>query len=230
MVFQPRQEAEELRGWVGWELEKLCTQRKQHTGQGGPELESNSMLWEQWEKIQSMSCGSSSRLRLEAVVPVGHGKQGTDAGQQTSAFTVPALARHQASLFSAKFLSIWAQDDEHTMFFSSPCLKIHLPPYYALDEDETPSSCTWAGASCSLADLFTLFLPSPCALNLMLNIVEVLSALPLPSAWAKILSQFTCSCPRDRWCSSRDLNGRRNQTRKVIGKVSQAEGLQMQRP
>lgn len=76
MVFQLRQEGEEVRGWdIGWQLEKLCTQRKRHTGRSGPESESILMLWEQWEKIPSMSCGSSSRLRLEAAVPMGHGKR-----------------------------------------------------------------------------------------------------------------------------------------------------------
>jgi hypothetical protein len=43
-VFQLSQEGEALRGRTGWELEKLCTQRKQHTGWGRPELESSLML------------------------------------------------------------------------------------------------------------------------------------------------------------------------------------------
>lgn len=35
----------------------------------------------------------------------------------------------------------------NSMFFFTPCLKIRLPPCCVSDEDETPSSYMWAGAS-----------------------------------------------------------------------------------
>lgn len=88
------------KGCMAWELEKLYTQRKWHAGCSGPESESNSILWEQWENIQGMSC-HSSRLRIEAVVPRGHGKQcwveRNWYEQKTPALSVPALAHHQTS-------------------------------------------------------------------------------------------------------------------------------------
>lgn len=218
MVFQLRQEGEEVRGWgIGSQLEKLCTQRKRHTGRSGPELKSISMLWEQWAKIRSMSCGSSSRLRLEAAVPMGHGKrcwaERTWYGT-TDIFYCPSAADHQASLLPAKFLSIWAQDHEHIMFFLSPCLKIHLPPYYVLDEDETPLSGMWAGASLLSGWPFHPVLAGSLCSKLVLNVVEVICVPPLHSAWAGILSQSACLGTQNCWCLSGDLNDGRNQTEK----------------
>lgn len=104
------------------------------------------------------------------------------------------------------------------LFFLSPCLKIHLPPYYVLDEDETPSSYMWAGASLLSGWPFHPVLAGSLCSKLMLNVVEVLCVPPLRSTWARILSQSSCSDTQNCWCLSGDLNDGRNQTEKSNGK------------
>lgn len=88
--------------------------------------------------VQRVGYGSPSGLRLEAMVPMCHGKQCLAEGCQTpdSAPTMPGWAYDQASFFELQRF-FWAQDQWH-MFFSSSCLNILLPTWYASDKDETP--------------------------------------------------------------------------------------------
>lgn len=151
----------------GLATRKTCTQRKQHTGWSGPGLESISMLWEQWEKIQSMNCGSSSRLGLEAAVPRGHGKQrwaernwcGT-----TDISYCPSAGRSPGLITSCK-VSFNLSSRPWILCFS----------YHPVTNPSASLLCfrwRWnsfklhVGWRLSALWLFTLFLPALCALNL----------------------------------------------------------------